>query len=386
MTAKEREITREELYKLVWSKPMTELAKEFGMSDVGLAKVCKKLNVPKPYRGYWQLVEADRQTVTPLPPLGKGDPTIAIISPETYRPRFAPQEPAVLDRINAETLPGNRIDVSPALRNAHSAIRDARDLLEGGYADSYGRMCVGRSEDGKRSCLDMRVSKMTLPRALRIMDALLKALATRGYKVKVEKGKTACWIDEERVHFYLWETVKRSEREPTQKEKAEPWRFDKWVFTPTGELTFVIDEPWAERKNWRDRRQKQLEHQLNDIVAGMFAAAERIRLKEIERNEEQERWAEAERRRAEGERQQSIEGERRNQLDAVAASWKKSRELREFLREIEKSISSSTQTPETKPRDDWLAWARDYADELDPFKNGVLRNVLPPSDSQAAAE
>jgi len=54
MSGKERVVTREELYRLVWSKPITELAKEFGMSDVGLAKVCKKLNVPKPYRGYWQ--------------------------------------------------------------------------------------------------------------------------------------------------------------------------------------------------------------------------------------------------------------------------------------------------------------------------------------------
>ena len=61
MKSKERQITREELYKLVWSKPITVLAKEFGMSDVGLAKVCKKLNVPKPYRGYWQLVEAGRK-------------------------------------------------------------------------------------------------------------------------------------------------------------------------------------------------------------------------------------------------------------------------------------------------------------------------------------
>jgi hypothetical protein len=61
MKSKERQIAREELYKLVWSEPITVLAKEFGMSDVGLAKVCKKLNVPKPYRGYWQLVEAGRK-------------------------------------------------------------------------------------------------------------------------------------------------------------------------------------------------------------------------------------------------------------------------------------------------------------------------------------
>lgn len=48
-----QKISREKLYDLVWAKPMKILASEFGLSDVGLAKVCKKLNIPKPPRGYW---------------------------------------------------------------------------------------------------------------------------------------------------------------------------------------------------------------------------------------------------------------------------------------------------------------------------------------------
>ena len=42
----EREITREELYKLVWSKSLVLAAQELGISDVGLAKICKRLDVP----------------------------------------------------------------------------------------------------------------------------------------------------------------------------------------------------------------------------------------------------------------------------------------------------------------------------------------------------
>lgn len=44
---------REVLYEKVWSTPMRCLAKEYGISDVGLAKVCKKLYIPLPGRGYW---------------------------------------------------------------------------------------------------------------------------------------------------------------------------------------------------------------------------------------------------------------------------------------------------------------------------------------------
>jgi hypothetical protein len=52
----DREINREELHELFWSKPTRIAAKEFGLSDVGLAKICRKLGVEKPPRGYWAKV------------------------------------------------------------------------------------------------------------------------------------------------------------------------------------------------------------------------------------------------------------------------------------------------------------------------------------------
>ena len=55
---KKLEITREDLYLLVWTKPTTEVAKILGISDVAVAKRCKKLDIPKPPRGYWAKVHA----------------------------------------------------------------------------------------------------------------------------------------------------------------------------------------------------------------------------------------------------------------------------------------------------------------------------------------
>ena len=46
-------IDRQELYKKVWETPITRLSKEYGLSDVGFAKICKKHNIPRPPRGYW---------------------------------------------------------------------------------------------------------------------------------------------------------------------------------------------------------------------------------------------------------------------------------------------------------------------------------------------
>ncbi|MDB5824254.1 MAG: hypothetical protein JWR21_2958 [Herminiimonas sp.] len=61
--------TRQALYALVWSEPMSKLAKRFGISDVGPSKACAKAKTPKPSLG----VEAGLNVAkTPLPTRGPG--------------------------------------------------------------------------------------------------------------------------------------------------------------------------------------------------------------------------------------------------------------------------------------------------------------------------
>jgi hypothetical protein len=45
--------TKEALEKLVWQKPTTKIAESFGVSDKAIEKLCKKLDVEKPPRGFW---------------------------------------------------------------------------------------------------------------------------------------------------------------------------------------------------------------------------------------------------------------------------------------------------------------------------------------------
>jgi hypothetical protein len=65
-------LSREDLYELVWSKPMRDLAEDFGISDVGLAKRCRRLGIPVPGRGYWARVDAGQQPHRPK--LAQRDP------------------------------------------------------------------------------------------------------------------------------------------------------------------------------------------------------------------------------------------------------------------------------------------------------------------------
>jgi hypothetical protein len=47
-------LTRAVLYKLVWSYPMTEIAKHYGVRDLQIAKACDLNNIARPPAGYWQ--------------------------------------------------------------------------------------------------------------------------------------------------------------------------------------------------------------------------------------------------------------------------------------------------------------------------------------------
>ena len=55
-----RDVSREQLYRELWSEPATIVAKRYGISDVGLTKVCRRYDIPKPGLGYWAKVKHGR--------------------------------------------------------------------------------------------------------------------------------------------------------------------------------------------------------------------------------------------------------------------------------------------------------------------------------------
>ncbi|MES9990237.1 MAG: hypothetical protein ABW077_20250 [Candidatus Thiodiazotropha endolucinida] len=68
MYHEEFEDKRRQLFSLIWSRPATEVAKEMGISDVAVGKLCRRLQVPKPPRGYWARVASGRKPRHPALP------------------------------------------------------------------------------------------------------------------------------------------------------------------------------------------------------------------------------------------------------------------------------------------------------------------------------
>ncbi len=96
------EISRKDLYERVWAEPIQKLSREYGLSDVGLAKVCHRYNIPVPPRGYWAKLQAGKRVSKPsLPPEGPkgyGD-EIRLSGPRAQPPDPVPlPAPAPADR------------------------------------------------------------------------------------------------------------------------------------------------------------------------------------------------------------------------------------------------------------------------------------------------
>lgn len=112
-------MTREELYEVVWSQPTVRLAAAYGLSDVGLAKLCRRYNIPRPPRGYWAKLQAGQTPRrTPLP--ARDGPTEIVLHPPPQKPAHvsgAGREPTA-----DETPPEAKIVVAANLRGAHALV------------------------------------------------------------------------------------------------------------------------------------------------------------------------------------------------------------------------------------------------------------------------
>ncbi|MGO9315693.1 MAG: hypothetical protein ACLQDI_23520, partial [Syntrophobacteraceae bacterium] len=160
------EISRKELYGQVWAEPTIQLAKKYGISDVGLAKICRRNNIPVPPRGYWARKQAG-QKVSKIPlPHAESDNTIRI------SPTVADEPPPVLEELNPANEKFAKPIIIPAqLRNPHPLVQESQTAL-GSLKDGYDGILTGTT---KRH-LDIRVSAKSLKRSLRIMDTVKKAL------------------------------------------------------------------------------------------------------------------------------------------------------------------------------------------------------------------
>lgn len=186
-------LSRTELYELVWTSPIVQLSKKYGLTDVGLAKICKRHRIPRPARGYWaKLRHGVADPRTPLPPIDDPNLQRIAISEWTQAPvdcevRFAADD-EVHECIKAE-LARPPVVVASVLRSPHplvvnSIADDELNVAEASAAESRRRRPGSEwkaREATAKAYID--VSQPLRSRAYRVMDAVLGAAMERGYEV-----------------------------------------------------------------------------------------------------------------------------------------------------------------------------------------------------------
>lgn len=367
---------RTELYELVWSQPMIRLAERFGMSDVGLAKACRRAGIPVPPRGYWAKVQHGRPVSrVPLPPARSGAPEPIVIhasGPRLPEPRPEPPppvpEPAAAESEPEQPQRERPIRAAKTLSNPHPIVaawlEQERRLL-----DPWGR--------GRRVARRLLLTPLERRRYL-ISSALFRALEARGFTLSVDLARlreVSVSRGAAEIDFTLREHVRQYRRELTKAERKELFNLNrKWIQVrePTGKLVLRIDSLRHSTipHEWRDHPDRPLEVQLDAIVGGFAAAAKELHEQYLADREAQRRYAEAEYRRRKQEERRRHEAERLQGLLRSASAWQKATELRAYVHAVQSAVEPTLPETRKKRLTTWVSWALAQADHLDPVASG----------------
>lgn len=395
---------RQALFEQVWTQPLRNVAAEHGISDVALAKICKKLGVPTPGRGYWARLAAGKPALRPnLPALGPGqqDQYVASRWHDSLDDKASSPEAGQL--VAREADPEMDIVVPEVLRRPHQWVSTSRPLLRKHVSNPEAALL-------EAPCLDVRVSRSSLSRALLVIDTLLRALERRGFEIHVTEPKrdardwrqsgpysapstTTVEILGVDVGFAIVERFTRREREPAKPSSATrsyfvpPPEYDRIA---TGRLALGITGPTVgtKRRTWCDGKRQKIENCLGDFVLAMIQCAERTRLHREEERCRQLEWEEADRRREEEAKRQEELRVRVEDLDRRVAAWDHGQRILAFVAAIrERTAGGQPKSTEISELESWMSWAEEHATTLlDDAIAGRIAQGTPSRSSRTPTE
>lgn len=348
---REVKLTRKELYNLVWSQPMTLLSKKYNLSDVGLRKVCIKMNIPLPNAGHWAKIKWGKPVIIELlDETYKGVQEIAFDLDENKKIIISKTQSSI-KKLQNEIEKELTLTVPSKLNSPHQLIIAARDNLK--EPDRYLYYGLVRTHKGY---LDIRISPVNIARALRFMDTLIKVLNKRAHDVIIESENTNAVVFNEKIKISLREKLKRTMVPGKYYESAE--------YKPTGVLCFRIDGYYG--KEWIDGK-ILIEDQLSKIISRLEHESTRIKEQKEESRKFHEKFEEEQRIKREAKEHKQKELTDFTKLLHDAKRWQEATLLRSYINHLkQQAISKKTVSEEF---DNWLEWGSKKVDWYDPDIN-----------------
>ncbi len=379
--------TRQEIYHLVWSEPTRTVANRHGISDVALAKTCRKANIPIPPRGYWARIEAGQNIPkTPLPPRFPGAPDRFEIGGNSNPWRTIPHQeildmpvppvPVYSESIEAVTARIEKmIGKVPVMRDFSKAFGPISRLLA---HDDERRNSQWASDKPKYESGIER-------RRLLILNSIFLAVSALGCRPSMSVSKYG--VDDlqsrgitvtcgaQHVHFTLEPPVMG----------GRYGRSDPDASTLTRSAGLPGHRPAPEDFVWKDNGADKIEHHLREIVVSLLVTAE---VQHREHAASYRQWIidrkESIRKEREREKAEQIRKDRelneRKEKEWIAALVQQASDLQtaEVIRTYVRTIVSRPSIPRISPDkiEAWARWALQYADRIDPSKSDQFLNLM----------
>lgn len=373
-------LTREALYKLVWSEPMLKVGARYKVSSSYMARVCRRLNVPRPERGYWSKLAVNKAPPAPaLPDLQPGDEMAWARDGQSIEmARPAPRPPVKIKKL--------RKQAASMLPEQHPLIKDAKTLFEIGRKTEE----AGYLKPNKKLLPDLVVTKTGLEKALNFANQLYLMFEKYGhhviiapngeclYRAAVEEreqprrkreynnlwspwrctivyigtvaiGLTIIEMSEEvEVRYVNGKYIRESDYIPPKRETSYTWTTTKEY--PTGKLCLQAYSPypgthWS--KCWTETKKLDLCTKIKSIIRELQKDTVEIvnlveeakREAEIRRREweaEQEKWQ----REQEARRVAETLKESRTELFQIIDRWAKANNIEKFFSDIEQKANN----------------------------------------------
>ncbi|WP_137188393.1 hypothetical protein [Pseudomonas asiatica] len=154
----EKSFTPLQLFEMVWERPVLIVAKEIGVSDVGLSKACRKAGITLPTRGHWAKPESKRPR-RPKPPASTTPITFHVVDiqkPDNPKTENPVKDPGTL------IVPTELINPHPLVKKWLAAAKKAKEL--------NGALALDKSQ-----VLSSHISSAETDRCAILYDSLIKA-------------------------------------------------------------------------------------------------------------------------------------------------------------------------------------------------------------------
>ena len=372
--------TRDEFYELVWSNPITHLAKRFGLSDVAVHKICRKHAVPTPPPGWWAKQSAGKSVKrTPLPAAeGNGETKITIASAEfgaEPEPLREVREQARIIAAAAGSIP--EAPMHPVVKQTLSALRKSKPSEKG---------IIVLSEPG---LIAFQIAPASIERVGIALNRLAQAAQLHGFQLTAtERGSHFKGVPES-IGLTITEPYRRVKHVLTAKEQAaqtawekkrdrasryNSWstlgadwpHFPEWDYHPTGQLSFEFERVYSRtsqstRSTFKDAKIQRVEEMAHDMAIGIVVLAAAKHEERLRREEEQRRIDEARRQREDAARRRFVRERREAALAAVLSDMEKLDRLRRLLDALQRSLSAG----EAERTSSFVSWAQAYLHQME---------------------